>query len=56
MDGDLRLLKKKINLNSIWINEKRLGICADWLIGSKVEDAWLSAQSLFYKIKKKPNL
>ena len=49
-------IKKKINLNSIWINKKKLGVCADWLIGSKAEDAWLSAQILFKKIKKKPSL
>jgi len=29
----------------------RLGLCADWFIGPKVENAWLSAKDLAKKIK-----
>jgi renalase len=42
------------NLNSSWINKYNLGVCADWITGPKAENAWLSAQKLFNKIKKNP--
>ena len=41
-------------LKNVWIKKFNLGICADWMIGSKAEDAWLSANSLFKKTKKNP--
>ena len=40
------------NLKSLWLNKYKFGICADWLIGDKAENAWLSANDLFFKIKK----
>jgi len=40
------------SLESIWLNKYRLGVCADWLAGNKAEHAWLSANSLYKKIKK----
>ena len=43
----------KTNLDSLWY-KNNLGVCADWLNGTKVEDAWLSANSLNNKIKKNP--
>ena len=36
---------------SYWDKELRIGVCANWLIGSKVESAWLSAMDLAKKIK-----
>ncbi len=36
---------------SYWDKKLRIGVCADWLIGSKVESAWLSAKDLAKKIK-----
>ena len=35
---------------SYWDRKTRIGICADWFIGSKVESAWLSANDLAKKI------
>ena len=37
-----------------WDQNKRLGLCGDWFIGPKADSAWLSALSLFKKIKKNP--
>ncbi len=42
------------NLNPSWISKHNLGICADWMNGSKAENAWLNANVLFKKIKKNP--
>ena len=36
---------------SYWNKKLRIGVCADWLIGPKVESAWLSAIDLAKKIK-----
>ena len=36
---------------SYWNKKLRLGLCADWFIGPKVENAWLSAIDLSKKIK-----
>ena len=41
-----------IKLNSYWDKKLRLGICGDWFNGPRVEDAWISAQDLYKKIKK----
>jgi len=41
-------------LTSAWLFKFQLGICADWLSGSKAENAWLSAYSLYKRIKKNP--
>ena len=38
-------------LKSYWNKKLRLGLCADWFIGPKVENAWLSANDLSKKIK-----
>ena len=38
-------------LKSYWNKKLRLGLCADWFIGPKVENAWLSARDLAKKIK-----
>ena len=42
------------NLKSLWISDLNLGVCGDWLLGSKAEDAWFSANSLYKEIKKNP--
>ena len=36
---------------SYWNNKLKIGVCADWFIGPKVESAWLSANDLAKKIK-----
>ena len=41
-----------IKPNSYWDKKLRLGICGDWFNGPRVEDAWISAQDLYKKIKK----
>ena len=38
-------------LKSYWNKKLQLGLCADWFIGPKVENAWLSANDLAKKIK-----
>ena len=40
--------------DSFWNGKDQIGVCGDWLVGPKAEDSWLSARSLFNKIKKKP--
>ena len=42
---------KKTKLNCLWNKKYKLGVCADWFLGNKAEDAWLSAHSLYKKIK-----
>ena len=41
---------KKTPLQSYWSKKYKLGICGDWFIGPKVENAWLSANDLVKKI------
>jgi predicted NAD/FAD-dependent oxidoreductase len=43
------------SLESLWLNKYQLGVCGDWFSGTKAEHAWLSAGSLFIKIKKNPS-
>ena len=38
--------------SSAWLNKSQLGICGDWISGARVENAWLSANSLYKQIKK----
>ena len=38
-------------IKSYWNKKFKMGICADWFIGSKVESSWLSANDLLKKIK-----
>ena len=38
------------SIKSSWDKKFNLGICADWFLGPKAEDAWLSAHNLFKKI------
>jgi renalase len=43
---------KPLNIKSYWDNTTRLGACADWFVGSRLESGWLSAKDLSLKIKK----
>ena len=43
---------KPLNIKSYWNNSIRLGVCADWFVGSRLESGWLSAKDLSLKIKK----
>ena len=47
-------VKTSINLESLWMSRHKLGVCADWFSGSKAENAWLSAYSLYKEVKKNP--
>ena len=38
-------------IKSYWDNKCRLGVCGDWLLGPKAEDAWISASALSKRIK-----
>ena len=40
------------SLKSLWLNKYQLGVCGDWFSGDKAEHAWLSANNLFFKVKK----
>ena len=41
---------KKFRINSYWNPTKKIGICADWFIGPRLESGWISAHDLFKKI------
>lgn len=34
------------NLGSLWSPNSRIGICGDWLLGPRVENAWISGRTL----------
>jgi len=46
--------KLNTNLDTLWSDKDNLGVCADWFNGPYAECAWLSANSLYKKIKKNP--
>ncbi len=39
-------LSSGMALGSLWNDDVRLGVCGDWLLGPRVECAWLSGQAL----------
>ena len=39
-----------LGLGSLWNAEKGLGACGDWLLGPRIECAWLSGQDLARQI------
>ena len=39
----------------IWNEKCNLGVCGDWFIGPKGENAWQSAKNLYFRVKKKPS-
>ena len=43
---------KPFKFKSYWNNSLRIGVCADWFVGSRLESGWLSAKDLSLKIKK----
>jgi renalase len=43
---------KPLNIKSYWNSKIRLGVCADWFMGPRLESGWLSAKDLSSKIKK----
>ena len=42
---------KPFKIKSYWDPQKKLGLCADWFIGPRLESGWISAHDLFKKIK-----
>jgi|TARA_B110000438_G_scaffold299896_1_gene350991 predicted NAD/FAD-dependent oxidoreductase len=45
---------QRTKINSFWSEKYKIGICGDWFLGPKAENAWTSANDLFLKIKKNP--
>tara|TARA_B100000035_G_scaffold151362_1_gene128970 strand:- start:582 stop:1553 length:972 start_codon:yes stop_codon:yes gene_type:complete len=43
---------KPLRIKSYWDPKKKLGICADWFVGPRLESGWMSAQDLFKKISR----
>ena len=41
---------KPFKIKSYWDPKKRLGVCADWFVGPRLESGWISAHDLFKKI------
>ena len=39
-----------LGLGALWNGDLGLGVCGDWLIGPRIESAWLSGQDLAGKI------
>ena len=38
------------NLGALWSPQSQIGICGDWLLGPRVENAWLSGKTLATQI------
>ena len=43
---------KKFKIKSYWDSKKKLGVCADWFVGPRLESGWISAHDLFKKISR----
>ena len=43
---------KPFRIKSYWDPKKKLGVCADWFVGPRLESGWISAHDLFKKIYK----
>ena len=43
---------KPLKIRSYWDPNKKLGVCADWFIGPRLESGWISAHDLFKKISR----
>ena len=43
---------RPFRIKSYWDPKKKLGVCADWFVGPRLESGWISAQDLFKKISK----
>ena len=44
-------IAKPLGEDCLWNNELKLGVCGDWLLGDKVEHAWLSGRALSDSIR-----
>ena len=43
---------KPFKIKSYWDSKKKLGVCADWFVGPRLESGWISAHDLYKKISK----
>ena len=43
---------KPFKIKSYWDPKKKIGVCADWFVGPRLESGWISANDLFKKITK----
>ena len=43
---------KPFKIKSYWDPKKKIGVCADWFVGPRLESGWISAHDLFKKITK----
>ena len=41
---------KPLKIRSYWDPQKKIGVCADWFIGPRLESGWISAHDLYKKI------
>ena len=41
---------KPFKIKSYWDSSKKIGVCADWFIGPRLESGWISAHDLYKKI------
>ena len=46
---------RPFKIKSFWDPRKRLGVCADWFVGPRLESGWISAHDLFRKISREIN-
>ena len=52
MGGNIHLIQNLLELKVTGIQKKKLGVCADWFVGPRLESGWISANDLFKKISK----
>ena len=43
---------KTFKIKSFWDPKKKIGVCADWFVGPRLESGWISARDLFKKISR----
>ena len=43
---------KPFKIKSFWDPKKKIGVCADWFVGPRLESGWISAQDLYKKISR----
>ena len=46
------LNSKPFKIKSYWDPKKKIGVCADWFVGPRLESGWISARDLFKKISR----
>ena len=52
MAGNILLIQNHLELKVIGTQKKKIGVCADWFVGPRLESGWISAHDLFKKIFK----